>query len=296
MRLVQPFSGLEEIVQENASLRPHTWYRIGGNAQYLIEPASNQQLALAVLRCAENSIPLRVLGLGANLLVKDEGIDGAVFRLQHESFSQFEIEGNIVRAGAGVFLAKLINETIRSNLAGLEILAGIPATIGGAIRMNAGGRHGEIGTFVRDVTVMDTDGNIDQLSHEEINFEYRTCDISAPFILSATFELDEEPCEEITKRFKEIWMYKRTTQPLNAKSCGCVFRNPPGTSAGLLIDRAGLKGMAVGKAHVSTKHANFIVADENCSSDDVLKLIKLVQEKVEQSAGIVLETEVKVWP
>lgn len=296
MHLVNPFRGLETIVQENASLRPHTWYRIGGNARYLIEPTSHEQLAEAVARCVQHSIPMHVLGLGANLLVRDEGIDGAVFRLQNEAFSKFEIEGNLVRAGSGVFLAKLINETIRSNLAGLEILAGIPATIGGAIRMNAGGRHGEIGSMVRDVAVMDSEGNINTLTRDDLIFDYRTSNITAPFILSATLELDEEPCEEITKRFKEIWMYKRTTQPLNAKSCGCVFRNPPDSSAGALIDRAGLKGMAVGRAHVSTKHANFIIADENCPSDDVLKLIKLIQEKVEQHAGVVLETEVKVWP
>lgn len=297
MRIANPFSGLESIVQEHFSLKRHTWYRIGGEARYFIRPESVEQLREAILRCRENAIPIYVLGLGANLLVRDEGVDGAVFRLDAEAFNTVDIKDHIVTAGAGVDLQKLIVQTVRAGLGGLETLAGIPGTIGGAIRMNAGGRFGDIGSLVTRVRTIDLDGEIDERPRDEIIFDYRSSDIGDSIVLDASFELEPTDRDELAKHCKEVWMYKRTTQPLNTRNSGCIFKNPgDGVSAGALIDQAGLKGTRVGGAEVSDRHANFIVAHEGCPSADVLKLIRLIQDRVLERSQVALHPEVRIWP
>ncbi len=295
MQITQPFSGMEAIVAENVPLALHTWYRIGGPARWFIRPESIEQLRLAVARCRENSIAMYVLGLGANLLVGDEGVNGAVFRLDAEAWRTVRYDGRCVEAGAGVDLQKLVLRTIRQGLEGIECLAGIPATMGGAVRMNAGGKYGDIGAVVKSVRVMDQEGTVFDRTRDDMVFEYRSTNISARFILSATLELEEEDPERIMKKTKEIWMFKRNSQPLNTKNAGCVFKNPRGLSAGALIDQAGLKGFRIGGAQVSEKHANFIIAHSGCRAEDVLRLIKIIKEKVYDKNQIVLETELQIW-
>lgn len=292
----QPFAGLEEFVRENAPLKPLTWYRIGGPARYLVQPRNVEELREAVRRCAENELPIYVLGLGANLLVQDTGVQGAVFRLDGEFFRRVSIHKTTVDVGAGVDMQKLLLRTCRQGLAGIECLAGIPGTVGGGIRMNAGGKFGDFGAVIQKVTVMDNEGTVFERHKDDLVFEYRKTNIAARFILNATIELDEDDPERIMQRTKEIWFYKRNTQPLNTKNCGCVFKNPRGLSAGALIDQAGLKGMRIGNAEVSSKHANFIIAHPDCSSDDVMKLVKLIREKVYERNQIELESEVQIWP
>ena len=296
LRIANPFAGLEEVVQENFPLRRYTWYRIGGPARYFIRPRSVDELREAVGRCMENEIPIYVLGLGANLLVRDEGIDGAVFRLDAAAFDEVRIQDNRVHVGAGVDLQKLIVQTVRAGLAGIETLAGIPGTIGGAIRMNAGGKFGELGPVVESVRTMDLRGTVEEHGSDEIVFSYRSSDIADPFILGATLRLELEDADAIAKRCKDVWMYKRNSQPLNSRNSGCIFKNPTGQSAGALIDQAGLKGLRVGGAEVSPKHANFITADANCSSSEVLSLIKQIQTCVYERFGVELHPEVRIWP
>lgn len=290
-----PFGGLEEIVRENVPLAPKTWYRIGGPARWFVQPRSVEELQEAAARCSDNGIAIYVLGLGANLLVSDAGVNGAVFKLDDEFWRRVKFEGTTVEVGAGVDIQKLVLRTVRQGLAGIECLAGIPGTIGGGIRMNCGGKFGDLGARVTRVQVMDSTGTIFERLKEDLVFEYRTTNISAPFILGATLELEEEDAERIMQRTKEIWMYKRNSQPLNTKNAGCIFKNPRGLSAGALIDQAGLKGMKVGGAEVSTKHANFIIAHPGCHADDVLRLVKLIREKVWEKNEIHLESEVKIW-
>ncbi len=295
IRMANLFSGLEEIVAEHAPLAPLTWYRIGGPARYLIRPRSTEELQETVRRCAENEIPISVLGLGANLLVGDDGVDGAVFKLDQDFWQRVNIDGTAVEAGSGVDMQKLLLKTVRGGLAGIECLAGIPGTIGGGVRMNAGGKFGDIGALVKSVSVMDAKGEIFQRTKDDLVFEYRSTNIAATFILSATLELEEDEPQRIMHKTKEIWMFKRNTQPLNTKNCGCIFKNPRGLSAGALIDQAGLKGMKVGGAEVSEKHANFIVAHPGCRADDVMRLIKIIREKVWEKNKIHLESEVRIW-
>jgi len=290
-----PFAGLEEITTEHFPLARHTWYRIGGPARYFIRPRTPEELQEAARRCLDNDIPMYVLGLGANLLVSDEGVNGAVFRLDEEHWRRVKYEGPVVEVGAGVDLQKLILHTIRQGLAGIECLAGIPGTIGGAVRMNAGGKFGDIGALISRVQVMDAQGTLYERTRDDLVFDYRHTNIAAQFILGATLELEQEDAERIMKRTKEIWMYKRNSQPLSTKSAGCMFKNPRGLSAGALIDQAGLKGFKVGGAEVSAKHANFIIAHPGATADDVLKLVKIIKEKVYEKNEIHLETEVQMW-
>ena len=292
-----PFAGLHEIVEEHVALAPYTWYKIGGPARYFVRPRSVDELQQAARRCTENEIPIYVLGLGANLLVGDNGVDGAVFRFSEDFWRRvrFEDDSHSVEVGAGADMQKLVLRTCRQGLAGIECLAGIPGTVGGGVRMNAGGKFGDIGALVTRVTVMDAEGTVFERYKDDLVFEYRSTNIAARFILGAVLELEPDDPERILKRTKEIWMYKKNTQPLNTKNCGCIFKNPRGLSAGALIDQAGLKGFRVGGAEVSAKHANFIIAHPGCSADDVMKLVKLIREKVYEKNQILLESEVQVW-
>jgi UDP-N-acetylmuramate dehydrogenase len=289
------FAGLEEIVQENHPLARYTWYKIGGPARYFVRPRTEEELQQASQRCVENDIPIYVLGLGANLLVGDAGVNGAVFRLDTEHWRTVKAEGTTLTVGAGVDMQKLVLHTCRSGLSGIECLAGIPGTIGGGIRMNAGGKFGDIGSVVTRVGVMDQTGLLFDRLKDDLVFDYRSTNIAARFITSATLELERDDPERIMRKVKEIWMYKKNSQPLNTKNAGCIFKNPRGLSAGALIDQAGLKGFRIGGAEVSTKHANFIIAHPGATADDVLKLVATIREKVMDKEGIRLESEVQVW-
>jgi UDP-N-acetylmuramate dehydrogenase len=296
LKLSNPFSGLDSFVQQNVPLARFTWYRIGGPARWFVRPGNIEDLQEAARRCAEANIRTYVLGFGANILVSDGGIDAAVFRFDSDFWRRCEFGENKVEVGAGMDMQKLLLRTIRQGRSGVECLAGIPGTIGGGIRMNAGGKFGDIGSVVQSVQVMDSYGNLYERHKDDLVFDYRTTNISAPFILGATLDLEEEEPERILRKTKEIWMYKRNTQPLNTKNAGCIFKNPRGLSAGALIDQAGMKGMRIGGAEVSAKHANFIIAHPGCTADDVMTMIKLIREKVFDRNQIHLESEVQIWP
>ncbi|MEM6314901.1 MAG: UDP-N-acetylmuramate dehydrogenase [Planctomycetota bacterium] len=301
MRLATPFSDLDYVTAD-APLAPLTWYRIGGPAQYLVRPNNVDELREAARRCSEENIPIYVLGLGANLLVSDEGVPGAVFRLDTPGFGSIKIDGGNVQLGAGFDMQKMVLRCCREGLAGVECMAGIYGTVGGGVTMNAGGRFGDIGGLIRSVTVMSAAGEVFDRTADDLHFGYRSTNIVAPFIIAAELELEEDDPVAVTDRTKEVWMYKRSTQPLNAKSSGCMFTNPGPlpdgrtASAGKLIDDAGLKGMRVGNAEVSSKHANFILAHAPCTAKDVTDLVSVVREKVQEKFGIELQTEVKFWP
>lgn len=289
------FDGLESIVKHEVPLAPYTWLGIGGPAQYLIEPTGVEQLAQTLRRCQDNEVPVRVLGGGANLLVDDSGVRGAVIKLAGEEFSRVEIEPERIKVGAAADLSRLVLRCVREGVSGLECLTGIPGTIGGAIKMNAGGAFGDVGNVVESVTLMDVDGVPFNRMRGELAFGYRSTNISAKVILGAEFRAAEDDPHRILNQVKQIWIYKKNTQPLGHGNAGCVFKNPRGMSAGALIDKAGLKGKTIGGAKVSDKHANFIVADKNARASDVLKLVNEIREAVYKRNEIYLELELEVW-
>ena len=289
------FAGLEEILKIDESLSRHTWFGIGGPAQYFLEPRTVEELAQVVGRCRDNEIPMHVLGKGANLLVDDAGVRGAVIHLGRGRFLEtVGIEGGL-RACAGSDMGKLVLRCVRSGLTGLECLAGIPGSVGGCVRMNAGGKFGDIGNVVESVEVMTESGEVFTRHRNELAFAYRSTNINSKFILSADFRLAEEDPQRVLKQVKQIWIYKKNTQPMGSRNAGCVFKNPRGLSAGALIDRAGLKGKRVGGAYVSDKHANFILGDAGARASDVLKLINLIREAVYKQQEVYLELEIEVW-
>jgi UDP-N-acetylmuramate dehydrogenase len=289
------FSGLEKIVETKHPLAKETWYGLGGPADYFIKPESTEQLALVVKRCNENKVPIYVLGYGSNLLVSDEGVRGAVIQLKSDNFSQIKFVKEQVIAGAGVELSRLLLTCAKKGLSGLEALTGIPGSAGGAVRMNSGGNFGDIGTVVESVTLMDNDGKVSEKKKPELQFDYRQTNITAKFILEAKINMTAGDPEQITKTIKENWVYKKNNQPLNTINSGCIFKNPRGLSAGAMIDRTGLKGLQIGGAIVSEKHANFFIAQKGCTSRDVMRLIEMVKEKVQKQFNVELELEIEVW-
>ncbi len=289
------FSGLEKIVETDYPLAKQTWYGLGGPADYFIRPETVEQLKEVVQRCNENKVGMYVLGFGSNLLISDEGLRGAVIKLDAEEFGQTEFDGEEVTAWAGAELGKLVLTCVERGLSGVEALTGIPGSVGGAVRMNAGGNFGDIGAAVETVTLMDAGGDIYEKSKPELEFDYRRTNIAAKFILNARMSLAAGDPEEIMRTVKEIWIYKKNNQPLNTRNCGCIFKNPRGVSAGALIDRAGLKGLQIGGATVSEKHANFIVAEKGCKSRDVMRLIDAIKDRVKEQFDIELELEIEIW-
>ncbi len=283
-----------------------TWYRIGGRADRFARPQSPDQL----VQCLELDPDFKVLGEGANLLVDDPGVDRLVVSMQTDGFKGVEIdqESGLVHAGAGVALPRLITQTVNAGLAGLQGLAGFPATIGGACIMNAGGRFGSISDHIVEVRAMDRAGRMHDLKVSDIDFDYRHSGLNHLLVCSATFQLARGDTKQLKAELGECMAYKSDSQPMNEKSAGCAFKNPvlnqaidtigePGgrISAGMLIDRAGCKGMTHGGATVSNLHANFITTTPDARARDVITLMDRVRTKVEDCFGVALEREVVVW-
>jgi UDP-N-acetylmuramate dehydrogenase len=289
------FSGLEQIVETNYPLAKCTWYGLGGPADYFIRPETVEQLKEVVQRCNENKIAIYVMGFGSNLLVGDDGLRAAVIKLDADEFVRTQFDDERVTAWAGADLNALTLACVKKGLSGIEALTGIPGSVGGAVKMNAGGNFGDIGAVAESVTVMDNEGNIFEKSKPELVFDYRRTNIIAKFVLNAQLNLVRTDPEQIMRTVKEVWIYKKNNQPLNTKNSGCIFKNPRGVSAGVLIDRAGFKGLQIGGASVSEKHANFIIAGKGCTSRDVMRLIEAVKERVKEQFGVELELEIEIW-
>jgi len=287
------FSGLDKIVETNYPLAKRTWYGLGGQADYFIKPETVEQLKEVVQRCNENNIPIYVMGFGSNLLISDKGLRAAVIKLEADQFTQTQFDGEQLTAWAGAELSKLVLTCVQKGLSGIEALTGIPGSVGGAVKMNAGGAFGDIGAAVETVTLMDNQGSVFEKSKPI--FDYRRTNITAKFILNAQLKLAAADSEQSLRTVKEIWIYKKNNQPLNTKNSGCIFKNPRGVSAGALIDRAGLKGLQIGGATVSEKHANFIIAEKGCKSRDVTRLINAIKQRVKEQFGIELELEIEIW-
>jgi len=299
------FSDLDVDVAHEAPLATLTWYGIGGKADLLIRPRTVDALATLIKRCKREATAVRVLGEGANLLVADEGVDGVVIRLDHETFREMRYnrqgEIQLMRCMAGADLAKALNDSTRRGLEGLSQLAGIPASVGGATKMNAGGAYGCLGDAVDSVTCITAVGEVVTYPRNELTFDYRSTNIPDPVILATTFRLEQSDPIKLRERVLEIFSYKKSTQPLAEHSAGCTFKNPidPETgervSAGKLIDLAGLKGETIGGATVSRHHANFITTAPGATATDVLALLERIRKRVFESAGIELQAEVAIW-
>ena len=289
------YSEFEAILEPEVPLAKWTTFRIGGRAAFLLAPTDVASFARAYRAACALGLPVHVLGMGSNLLVSDAGVRGVVLTTMRLRERKTMRDDGVVRVGAGASLAGLLRWTARAGLSGLEFLAGVPGTVGGAVVMNAGGRGGGIGSRVHAIWAVERNGSLYRRGARDIAWWYRDTDIADP-VVSVEFQLEEDDPETVQDRVAKALMEKSRSQPMGIPSAGCFFKNPPGDSAGRLIDAAGLKGLRMGHAAVSVKHANFIVNRGNATASDVWALCETVRERVRARFGVVLEREVRFWP
>jgi len=289
------WSDVQDFVREGVPLAPFTWFRLGGTAQYFAEPRSVAELATVVRKCREESLPVRVLGGGSNLLIRDGLLPGLVLRLSDPVFAEIKVADRVLTAGGGAKLGQVISAAVGAGLSGLENLVGIPGTLGGALHGNAGGRSGDIGQWTHQATVLSRAGDVHVRKREELVFAYRESSLDDLVILSAEFRLEAEDPQELTRRMQKQWIMTKATQPAGDQGLGCIFKNYQGMHAGALIDQADLLGARVGGAELCDRHPNFIVVRPGGTSDDVLRLIQQIKEQVADRLGFELELQLQVW-
>lgn len=272
----------------------HISFRAGGPADVLFLPSDERQLASAIRIGKEEDVPVTVIGAGTNIVVPERGVRGLVIQIGEE-LADVRREGRVIHAQAGARLARVAQEALSAGLSGLEFAAGIPGSAGGGVAMNAGAYGGQLSDCVQRAQVL-LDGRVETLSGEEMAFGYRTSLPlkSGAIVLRVEMALQEDAKERIAGRMRELNQRRREKQPLDMPSAGSVFKRPEGHFAGALIEQAGLKGLRVGGAQVSEKHAGFIVNAGNATGDDILNLIQLVQKRVFEDSGVLLEREVRI--
>ena len=286
---------ISEIFRYNVPLQKYTSFRTGGSAEIFVEPLGVLELKRVLQFCKDEQKKVFIFGKGTNLLVGDNGVDGVVIHLGGINFKNVERDGRYVVSGAGVNLPKLIRTVALSGFGGLEALAGIPGTVGGAVMMNAGGKYGDISDTIRSLTTMAFDGTIIKYTREDVGFEYRGCNLSEQIVIEVEFELNESKIEVVLEKMDEIYNEKQESQPLGTFNAGSIFKNTSQYKAAELIDKANLKGLKVGGAVVSEKHANFIVNTGSATSTDILELIKIIKEAIKKKYDVLLEEEIHIW-
>lgn len=290
------FDEFRSFIRRDAPLAMHTRLQLGGPAEFFAEPTSEEELRRLLQQSQVEHVPVRMLGMGANVLASEEGVSGVVIRLTAPAFCGITVDDRRVIAGAGAKLGRVITQSVASGLAGLEGLIGIPGTIGGALCENTGTNSGDIGQWVESVTVMGFDGTTSVLSKNEISFEYQTSSLDDVVVVSATFLLERDDPAELARRMQKLWIVRKSRQPAGELVSTFAFKNPrSGTSAGDLIEKAGLKGTRIGGASISERNANFILVEPEGTVDDVLRLIELVRREVESRTEIELEPAVAIW-
>ena len=278
----------------NEPMAKHTSYGIGGPAQAYITPADENDLKQILIFAKDKGINTFFAGSGSNLLVADEGFEGIVITLG-KSFTKLGIDGNKMEAQVGVMLGKIVKETIKRNLTGMESMIGVPGTLGGALIMNAGAFGGEISNCLDIIKVMLINGETKIYQKDDIVFSYRNSTFPKDeILLSATFTLNEKPANEIQYDRAKASKGRKDTQPLRFRSAGSVFKNPkPDLAAGYLIDQAGLKGSRIGDAEISKKHANFFINHGKAKAKDIVDLILLAKKTVLEKFDVNLELEIR---
>lgn len=289
-------NGVKGRIRKDELLSGHTTFKIGGPARYFVEPLDLDDLRLLVKLAGKYKMPFLIIGAGSNLLVSDRGIRGVVIKLNSQNFKKLSFGNNVVTAGSGCLLSQVIKNSQKRSLSGIEFLAGIPGTVGGALAMNAGICGKNIGDLVEEITIMDYNGNIKKLTRSKIKFGYRSSSLSKYIVLNASLRLSINRQAEIASAIKNYLDSRKEKQELSLPSAGCVFKNHHSMGpAGRLIDLCGLKGKRIGGACVSEKHANFIVNAGKASAADVSALMDAVREKVETRFKVTLKPEIKIW-
>jgi len=285
----QIFPSLGSVVREDEPMSRHTTLAVGGPADHYVEVGSRDQLRRLNAFCRERGLPLFPVGQGSNLLVEDGGIRGVVVRLRGD-FETFAFNGDEAAAGAGALMPALANACAEKGLAGAEFMAGIPGTLGGGLLTNAGTPEGDLGSIVQSVEVFD--GEFSSRPRERLEFSYRHANLGGNIVTAVVLKFRRGDPGEIRALMQRQLDRRAERQPLGTFNCGSVFKNPPGDHAGRLIEAAGLKGLRIGGARISPKHANFIENTEKAGAADVKALIDLARARVKERFGVELELEV----
>lgn len=282
------------VLRRDEPMARRTTLRVGGKADLLVEPGGESDLSIVLEEALRHGVPWMILGRGSNLLVRDGGIRGLVISLGGVGFSAIVVDGPKVRCGAGARLKDVANEARRRGLAGLEFLAGIPGSVGGALRMNAGAWNAMTFEVLESIRFMSPDGTSHERPASEVPARYRRCDLFRDHIaLAAVFRATPSTPESVEATLRDLNAKRWASQPA-APSAGCIFKNPTTIPAGRLIDELGLKGTRIGGASVSMEHGNFIVNDGGATAAEVLALIDLIRSRAAEARGIQLETEVEI--
>jgi UDP-N-acetylmuramate dehydrogenase len=277
----------------NESLAALTWFRVGGPAQVLFTPADEDDLAY-FLKNLPHELPLYVVGVGSNLIVRDGGVEGVVIRLSPRAFGEVNAEGDIVTAGAAALDKRVAETAASANIGGLEFYFGIPGTIGGALRMNAGANGGETKDVLIEAVGIDREGNRHVFSNADMKFVYRSSGVDPSIIFTfARFSGMIAAPEAIRARMVEVQNHRETAQPIREKTGGSTFKNPPGHSAWKLVDAAGCRGLLLGGAQVSEMHCNFLINTGDATAQDIEMLGETVRARVKENSGIELQWEIK---
>ena len=293
-RLGDRFVNIKGRISANAPMAKITWFQVGGPAELLFQPADENDLA-AFMKLLPRDVPVTVVGIGSNLLVRDGGIDGVVIRLSAKGFGSVDvIEGNRIRAGAAAPDKRVATTALQAELDGFAFYHGIPGGIGGALRMNAGANGSETTERVVDVRAIDRDGELNILSHADMGYSYRHSGASKDLIFTSVV-LQGVPADKavIQEKMDAVQHHRETVQPIREKTGGSTFKNPQGHSSWKLIDEAGLRGFSVGGAEMSAMHCNFMINNNNATAHDLELLGETVRERVFAHSGIVLQWEIK---
>ncbi len=289
------FEGLEHIVRQDEILAPYTWLRIGGAAQYFVEPTTPEELRLVFSRCRQAQLPVRILGCGSNLLVRDEGVPGVVISLAAPVFAQIHVEGDTIRAGAGARLSFLVTSSVREGLGGLEPFAGIPGSVGGAIATGVESHGTNLIQWAHSISALQPDGSLMVMHRHEWEATYQRSLLDGAVITEGAFQLERGDPRQITQRMQQAWIVRRISQPLAGQCTARMFVHPAWTTATALIEQAGLRGTRVGNVELSDRDPNFLVAHSGATAREALQLIELVQTRVKDKLGIELERALQVW-
>jgi UDP-N-acetylmuramate dehydrogenase len=287
--------GLKKEIKIDELMKYHTSWKIGGVADFFCIPTDEERLKKVIFFASKHELPIYIIGNGSNIWVPDEGIRGLVVKLSG-TLDKIEYSGKMIKAGAGILLPALVRKTVEKELSGLEFAAHIPGTLGGAVFNNASFGNKSIADIVRKIVVFDYNDNKIEIDTDQSIFFYRGLDLGIKkYIIIATYlEMVEDSKDKIISRIKNFYNQRKKNQPIESLTAGCIFKNTEKQPAGFLIEKSGAKGLSIGDAQVSEKHANFIINRGKATSKDILLLIEEVEKKVEKTFGIMLEKEIDI--
>ncbi len=286
--------GLDKDILCDEPMKYHTSWKIGGNADFFCIPSNQEILIKTLLFALNHSLPLYIIGNGSNIWVPDNGIRGLLIKIAH-TIDKIEYSDKMIKAGAGILLPALVKNALNKDLGGIEFAAHIPGSLGGAIINNASFANESMSDIVDEIVLFDFhSGNVKVLNKQQFSFHYREINLGYKefVILEASLFLLPSEKEKSILKIKEFYEQRNAKQPIGLHTAGCVFKNPEEKPAGYLIEKAGAKGLTIGDAQVSTKHANFIINRGNATAGDILKLIEKIEELVYKTFGIILEREI----